>query len=469
MPLMKVSIHLNRSLRPWDGFGFNYVETAQTLNYTTDPQDYGGFSILPEEHRRQILELVFGEDGLKPGLVKMFYDPWHQPEPEPTGDETLEVNPSRYDHQNSTRWMRFFARQGLAITRRRGRDLQFITTLYGPPGWMTLQRTLRGRDLDPAYQHACARYLVSWARFLVESEGLPLKYISLHNEGEDYPRWREDGTSDWGGHDYNLYWPPEQVCEFLRIGRAFLDANGLHGVSFTPGETTNWLRFYEWGYADAIAQDPAALANLGLITSHGFSALSHSRWFADWRSAGIDLLREQRPDLHAWVTSTSWSNMDVFMLMEMRSNIYAAKVNGLIPWAGIQRSNLWKKGDPNPGTAIRVNEDGTFQVEPGYYYYKQVSRAGQPGMTVAPAFSNDTEVIPLAFGAGGGNPEAFVLLNISGETKAPEIVLSGASSAGYEIVRTSPADQYVSLGHLPAASPLRVELPPHSVTTFFGK
>ena len=26
-------------LRNWDGFGFNYVETAQTMDYVTDPQD----------------------------------------------------------------------------------------------------------------------------------------------------------------------------------------------------------------------------------------------------------------------------------------------------------------------------------------------------------------------------------------------------------------------------------------------
>jgi O-glycosyl hydrolase len=468
MALMNVTIHLDRSLRPWDGFGFNYVETAQTQNYASEPQDYGGFSILDEPQRQEILDLVFSEDGLKPALVKMFYDPWHQPEPEAPGDSSLEIDMARYDHQTSTHWLRYFARQGLQITRQRGADLQFITTLYGPPGWMTKQRALRGRDLDPDFIYACARYMVSWAKYLREREGLPLKYFSVHNEGEDYVRWRDDGTSEWGGHDYNLYWPPEQVCQFLRIGKAVLEANGVGEVSFTPGETTNWLRFFEWGYANAIAQDSEALANMGLITSHGFSALGMSRWFADWRSAGIDMLREKRPELHAWVTSTSWSNMDVFMLVEMRNNIYAAKVNGIIPWAGIQRSNLWKKGDPNPGTAIRINEDGSYQIEPGYYYYKQICRAGQPGMTVAPAFSNDTQVVPMAFGSGGGHNEAFALINISAESKRPQIVLNGAQSPRYHAYRTSPTENYASLGSIDSASTFQAELPPLSVTTFFG-
>jgi hypothetical protein len=469
MSLTQVNIHFDRPLRSWDGFGFNYVETAQTKDYTREPQDYGGFSILAEEQRQQIMQLVFGEDGLRPGLLKMFLDPWHQPEPEAPGDRSLQVDAARYDHHTTTRWMRAFAKTGAELTRRRGQELEIITTLYGPPGWMTRQRSLRGRDLDPAYQYACARYMVAWAKYLTEEEGLPVRYISVHNEGEDYPRWTEDGYSDWDGHDYNLYWPPAQVCEFLRMGKSVLEASDLSHVSFTPGETTNWLRFYEWGYASAIAQDQQALSNLGLVTSHGFNTFAYSRWFADWRSTGIDLLREGRPDLHAWVTSTSWSNMDVFMLLEMRHNIYAAKVNGIIPWAGIQRSNLWKAGDPNPGTAIRVHENGTFQVEPGYYYYKQVCRAGQPGMTVAPAFSNDTEVIPMAFGCRmSSQPEAFVLLNTSTETKRPEIILSGAGASGYDLRRTSPSEQYAYLGSVSAAAQISVELPPLSATTFFG-
>jgi O-glycosyl hydrolase len=476
MSLMNVHIRFDKKLRDWDGFGFNYVETAQTQDYAIDPQDYGGFSMLTEEQRQTILDLIFGEDGLQPGVIKMFNDPWHQPQPEAPGDESLEVKMERYDHKTTTQWMRYFARNGLRISRKRGQDLQVITTLYGPPGWMTRQRSLSGRDMDPHFIYTLARYLVSWAKYLLESEGIPVRYISLHNEGEDYVRWRDDGTSEWSGHDYNLYWPPEQVCDFLRFCRAVLDANGLMGVSLTPGECSNWFRFYEWGYADSIAEDPIALANLGLITSHGFSCLDLNRWFADWRSPGIDLLREKRyaqdgRELHAWVTSTSWSKMDVFMLNEMRNNIYAAKVNAIIPWAGIQRSILWKNSDPNPGTAFRVLEDGSYQVEPGYYYYKQLSRAGQPGMGVARVSSNDTHVCPIAFSSNGTrNGDNFVLLNLSDEVKQPEVVLTGNKASGFQIYRTSPSESYCSLGQLSAPEQsFAIELPQLSVTTFFGE
>ena len=49
----------------------NYVETAQTPNIRYS-QDYGGFSTLSKEQRQEIINLIFGDDGLKPGIIKMF-------------------------------------------------------------------------------------------------------------------------------------------------------------------------------------------------------------------------------------------------------------------------------------------------------------------------------------------------------------------------------------------------------------
>lgn len=253
--------------------------------------------------------------------------------------------------------------------------MPIIVTLYGPPGWMTQQKILRGRDLNPLYKTEVAKYLIAWAKHLRDVEGFNVRYLSLHNEGEDWVRWPADGgdAPEHSNHDYNLFWPPEQVADFLAFMPAMLEAHGIEGVTVTPGECTNWQRFYDWGYADAIADNPAAAAGLGLITSHGFASLSWSnRWYGDWRSAGIDLLREKRPDLHAWVTSTSWAKMDVEFVNQIRSNIYMAKVNAIIPWAGIQVAGRWVGGDPNPGCAFKISTDGTYYVEPGYYFYKQV-------------------------------------------------------------------------------------------------
>jgi hypothetical protein len=53
------TVDFSNTLRDWDGFGFNYVETAQTIDYNLDAKDYGGFSIMSDQSRNEIIELVF--------------------------------------------------------------------------------------------------------------------------------------------------------------------------------------------------------------------------------------------------------------------------------------------------------------------------------------------------------------------------------------------------------------------------
>ena len=426
---IRTEVHFDETIRDWDGFGFNYVETAQTMDYDDDPQEYGGFSLLDEDEKMEIVNMIFGEEGLKVGLVKMFYDPWHQDTPG-----------GPFDHQKTTENMRFFVREGLKITRDRGADLEIITTLYGPPPWATKQKFLRGRDFDPEMKDELCNYLIDWAKYLRSEEGFPLKYISLHNEGEDWWRWPADGSHGniGEGHDYNMYWPPELVTEFVKVMRDKMDAHGLGMVGITNGETTNWYRFSTWGYADALFRDEEALQKLGLITSHGFYSGGYkNRWFGPHTSEGIDLLREKRPMLKAWVTSTSWSNMDARNIKEMHGNIYTTKVNGIIPWSGIQRPPLWVGGDPNPGSAFTVREDGTYEVRRGYYFYKQCTRAGQPGMKVARTMSMDSEVAMIAFSSNGTkNTDAFIVVNWSEEDKKISVAVTGSTSTKFDSVTT---------------------------------
>ncbi len=462
---VRAEVDFSHTLQDWDGFGFNYVETAHTYDYKKFAQEYGGFSLLNEKQKQEIIDLVFGAEGLKVGLVKMFLGGLHQ-----------QVANGPYDHESYTSNMRYFVKQGLQKTRARGGDLSIITTMYSPPGYVTNQQVGRGRDLDPKYANAVADYMVSWARFLVQKEKLPLKYISLHNEGEDWSRWTKDGFTNDEGHDYNMYWPPEQVVNFLKLMPAKLIKAGLPNVSMTPGENTNWYRFYYWGYANAIAHDALALKNLGLITSHGFYVGKYGPWFGEHNSVGNDVLRAKRPGLHSWVTSTSWSNMDAMNIKEMHGNIYTSKVNGIIPWAGIQRPAHWPKKDPNPGTAIRVNEDGTYEVTRGYYFYKQLTRAGQPGMKIAETMAMNSEVAVIGFHSNGTkNPDAIVVANISNEAKKISLHLKGAASSAFHLYRTvwtegGDQEMYKDHGTLQAANKtLLFEMPPGSVCTFFAE
>lgn len=456
-------------LRDWDGFGVNYVETAQTRDYRSDPQEYGGFSRLTETERREILDMIFGAGGLKPGLLKMFLDPWHEPENDNADPHVLES--SRFDHVSTTKWMRYFAREGLKQTRAWGGNLAIVTALYGPPAWMTKQRFVRGRDLEPAQKEEVGEYLIAWVKYLREIEKLPVQYVSLHNEGEDYVRWPEDGAGPGDSrHDYNMFWPPEQVVDFLRFLRPMMDRHGLSAVGITPGETSNWYRFAEWGYAQAIASDPVAMKNLGLITSHGFVGFGQNRWFGDWRSLGVDILRERNPKLHAWVTSQSWGKMDAFFVHQLRGNIYSTKCNGIIPWACVQTLS-WVGGDPNPGTAFFVNDAGDYEVKPGYHFYKQISRAGQPGMAVAHVEVRDSEISLAAFAANGpNNKDALVVINISGQPKPLTIDVRGTRSTRFEAYRTADAERYRTVGEIPLQNGrILYTAPANSVTTFFSR
>ena len=467
---IEVSVDFSKPVRAWDGFGVNYVEAAQTRDYKTDPQEYGGFSLLPEPERQRIIDLIFGPDGLQPGLLKMFLDPFHEPEND--NDNPNVIDMSKFDHETTTKWLRYFAREGLKKTHERGGDLSIITTLYGPPAWATVQKFVRGRDLDPAYKKEVAEYMISWVKYLREQEKLPVKFLSLHNEGEDWVRWPADGSTwDKLSHDYNMYWRPELVAEFIAFMRPMLDKQGLKDVGVTPGENTNWLRFAEWGYAQAIADNPEAMRNLGLITSHGFVSFTKSRWFGDWRATGNEILRAQNPKLHSWVTSQSWGKMDIDFINTIRGNIYATGVNGIIPWAVIQRPAKWVGGDPNPGKAIGVDENGKWAIEPGYYYYKQVSRAGQPGMSVVHVVSNDTEVGLIGFARGTTkHPDAFLVLNLSAQPKPITAKVKGTPAKQWQAFRTGPTEKYVDIGMISAAdASFSYTAPPGSVTTFYAK
>ena len=461
---IRTTVDFDWKLREWDGFGFNYVETAQTTDYEKAPQEYGGFSLLDEKEKAEIIDMVFGEDGLKVGLVKMFYDPWHQTK---VGGE--------FNHERTTQNMREFVRKGLAVTRARGADLEMITTLYGPPPFITKQKFLRGRDLDPTMKDALAEYFISWADFLVNKEKFPLKYVSLHNEGEDWWRWPADGKDrGWVGHDYNMYWSPELVTEFIPFLKNKFNESGLTSIGVTNGEPSNWFRFSSWGYADELYKDEIALNHLALVTSHGFYTGGYNnRWFGPHTSEGIDLLRKKRPELKAWVTSTSWSQMDAKNIKEMHGNIYSSKVNGIIPWAGIQRPAQWYEGDPNPGSAFTVKEDGSYEVRRGYYFYKQVSRAGQPGMAVAKTTSMDSQIAVIAFANNKtDHPDAIVVVNWADEPRKVNIEVKGSAYQRFEAYRTTndESDLYSPIGDFSLENnTLLFDAPAGSVTTFFGK
>jgi len=446
-------VNFSEKLRLWDGFGVNYVETSQTFDYDEWPQDYGGFSFLDPESRDEIIELIFGDDGLQPDLVKMFLDPLH-----------LKEEGGTFDHETTTANMRYFVKKGNEMSQARGQNLSIVTTLYGPPGFMTLQRNIRGRDLDPDYRDQLADYMVNWVQFLDEHENLPVKYISLHNEGESWLRWPLDGDLadiDATGHDYNMFWSPELMSDMIIRTRNALDQKGLNHVGVTPGETTNWYRFGAWGYGTELSRNREALEAMSIITSHGFYVgdIEARRWFGPHSNRGTEELRSITPGLHAWCTSTAWDVkndelivdnrvrrryiVNAHFALEVHGNIYEAKVNGLIPWAFIQTASQWIRPDPNPGSAIRVYDDGTWEIRKGYYYYKQLTRAGRQGMHVVNTSSMDSQINVIGFsGEGTKHPDSFVLANTGRENMTVKFRVIDSNHEQFQAYRTSGEDIY---------------------------
>jgi hypothetical protein len=492
-----VKVDFGDKLQIWDGFGLNYVETSQTFDYEKHHQDYGGFSILDPEDREEIIGLFFGDGGLKPAIVKMFLDPLHQEEP---GGE--------YNHARTTSGMRHFVKEGLKLTRLRGEDLSVITTLYSPPAYITEQNILRGRDINPEHVGNMTGYMISWVDYLVNDQEIPVRYLSIHNEGESWQRWPPDGTlghAEQAGHDYNYFCTPELMNDLIKGLRTGLDTKGLASVGVTNGEPTNWYRFGSWGYADALVSDPEALEGLGLITSHGFYVgnIQSGRWFGPHSRNGAERVLRHKPGLHVWTTSSAWDLkydrcpadgspsyreyiMNAAFIKEIHGNIYEAGVNAYIPWACMQRESHWNKPDPNPGTAIRVHDDGTWEINKGYYYYKNVTLAGRPGMAVAYTHAMDSEIAVIAFASNGtGNPDAFVVINYGDLEKTLNIEVMDsdhtgfstrvtAGSQSYMIDRglqemTHPGFNHVQAGDYTATNGLiEYKAPGNSVTTFTG-
>lgn len=287
------------------------------------------------------------------------------------------------------------------------------------------------------------------------------------------------GVTGFGSHpgedhrDYNMWWPPDQVVSFLKTLRPMLDRQGLEDVKLSPGETQNWYRFHMWGYARAIFDDPVALKNLGIITSHSFANTddTHNAYYGDWRSNGQDLLRSKRPALPAWVTSMSWGNMDSEFIEAIRKNVYVSKCNAVIPWTVVKLKDGWIGGDPNPATAILIEENGTFRILKGYYYYKQVCRAGQSGMHVVHVESLAPEVNAIAFSASKTrNPDVFIIINIKDKTKETSITIHGTQYLKFEAFRTSDNENYQFTGEYSLTeNKLNFSASPNSVTTFYGK
>jgi hypothetical protein len=178
--------------------------------------------------------------------------------------------------------------------------------------------------------------------------------------------------------------------------------------------------------------------------------------------------------------------MNAGFVKELHGNIYDAGVNAIIPWAAIQNASQWNKPDPNPGSAIRTYDDGTWETTKGYSYYKQVSRAGQPGMAVVHTSAMDSELAIIGFASNGtAHADAVVVVNFGQNDWKTALRMRGTEHRRFRAFRTTGTEVYArrstaerqddgtenyrDLGVFDVQDGALVfEAPANSVTTFFG-
>lgn len=413
--MLRAHVDFSRKLRDWDGFGVCFTDKA-----TVDPEEY--FTL--NEHHQRFLQEFFGSNGLRMGIVKMFIDPFRLNYCQQDSDEDQIVEVNEYHFYDLPSFHAQLARYILEVARNGGVDLKIILSGLCPPAWMTRQKELSGRDLDPVNRIHYSRYMVAWARYLSVTEKLPVYCLSLHSRGEMWQLWDSYGIPLYSNTGMNLYWSPEMVVDFLKLIRRQLDHNGLEHIGLSPGDTKNWGNFYDWGYADLISEDPLALKAVSLLTSNANLSGNSN----DFCSTGIDLIHEKRPDLHAWVTADELRNIRPGSISALYKLIYRTKVNSVIL-----------------STTIK-NKDSSFSQSKDLSFLKPVCKAGQPGMGVCQVGCNGSDIFIIGFSSNStGNTDSFVLINDEKLDWNMPIEIRGSASAKFSVYRTSVSENFLRL------------------------
>ena len=165
--------------------------------------------------------------------------------------------------------------------------------------------------------------------------------------------------------------------------------------------------------------------------------------------------------------------------------IYKTKVNGIIPWATVHcpweadrfmNGGSARSGNRNaPIHVIRDSPtDGHYEVRKGYYFYKQMTLAGRPGMMVAGVHPPDSNLLLIAWAKNNtDNPDSFILINKSNNSKNSKIKLSGTAAKSFTGYITSEAvagdSNFEYIGTLPVRKGrISYTIPERSSVVFFG-
>lgn len=438
--MLRAHVDFSRKLRDWDGFGICFTDKA-----IVDPLEY--FSL--NDNHYQFLKDLFDVNGLRIGIIKMFIDPFHLDYCQHDSDEDRIIEIGDYHFNDTPSFHSELCHLANNIVKKWGGNLKIMLTSLCPPPWMTKQKELSARDLDPINRIDYGRYIVAWAKFLSIDQKLPITCISLHNKGEMWELWDDTGNLLYSNTGLSLHWPPEMVVDFLKLVRRQLDRNGMQHIGLTPGETKCWGHFYDWGYADLIKEDPLALSSVSILTSNAFFS-DHEN---DYCSAGIDSIHEKRPEIHAWVNSDDIANMKTESISSLHKLIYRTKVNAVIFNTTIKDKN----------TLAFNNKE--------FSYMRLVCKAGQPGTGICQVGCNGSDLFIIGFCSNSTkNSDSFMLINNGTRGWNIPIEIRGSASGKFSVYRTSASEEYLKLGEVSVKEgKISYYAPGNSVSGFFSK
>ena len=139
---------------------------------------------------------------------------------------------------------------------------------------------------------------------------------------------------------------------------------------------------------------------------------------------------------------------------------------------GVSRRDFIKGvGGGALGTAILVDREGNFALTPGYYFYKQLTRAGKRGMGVTHTLASNPQLFLIAFaGQDSGHPDAFVLTsNIRIWTLPLRVEVKGTPFKRFRAWRSSEdgKEQFRDVGIFDVIDGAILYDPPAGTTTSF--
>ncbi len=460
--MIRAYVDFSKVIREWDGFGVCF-SNRNCMKSDIDPYLFKlDFQYLSKSNQNKIADLIFGSEGLRVGLIKTYINSYQLKKTNVKYNDGTTLNLSDFSFNPFDKSTQLFCDSAIDVSAKWGGTIRLLCTFTNPPEWMTKQNITGARDLDPTHRidYACA--MVAGIKILTNNS-YPVHYLSMHYHGEEWGKWNNCGDST-NNKMYSLFWPPEQVADFLKLLRRILDKNGLLNIKLTPGETSNWLRFCDWGYSNAIIDDPLVLNSLGLLTSSDSAIFFNQNNIFAINSSGIDEIREKRPDLHAWFTSFHHIQDNPLSLLQIRQYIYNSKINSV--FIG---DVLNSESDDSSQSLFRTVNDTLF-IPDSYYYLKLICRAGQPGMAVCQVACNILDIYIIGFSSNNTrNHNSFIILNTSMSEYELPIEIRGCSDSAFSIYRTSSFEKclYLGIAHVKEGK-IHFKIAPFSATAFYS-